>query len=81
MDNVAYVTRTYSRLAEVITKYSKVSTGPRYVVMTRRTMDMQSLSYDRDCPQVNLVLRERVHDSHHPMGEYLPSYLDIDVSL
>jgi hypothetical protein len=50
-------------------------------VVTRRTMDTQPLSHDRDCPQANLVLRGRFQDLHHPAGGYLPSYLDVGVSL
>jgi hypothetical protein len=49
--------------------------------MTSHTMDTQPLSHDRDCPQVSLVLRWRVQDSHYPAGGYLPSYLDVCASL
>jgi hypothetical protein len=53
----------------------------RCVVMTSRSTDMQPLPNDRDCPQVNLILRGRVRDSHHPVGGYLPSYLVVGASL
>jgi hypothetical protein len=54
---------------------------PRCTVVTSRMTDMQPLPYDRDCPQANLVLRGRVWDSHHPVREYLPSYLFVSASL
>jgi hypothetical protein len=40
LDSAAYVTRTYSRLAEVATIHSQISTRPGYTVVTRRTMDV-----------------------------------------
>jgi hypothetical protein len=40
MDSIAYVTRTYSRLVEVATRHSHVSTRPGYAVVTRRTTDV-----------------------------------------
>jgi hypothetical protein len=40
MDNAAYVTRTYSRLVEVVTRHSQVSTLPGYAVVTRCTTDV-----------------------------------------
>jgi hypothetical protein len=40
VDSAAYVTRTYSHLVEVATKYSQVSTLPRYAVVTHRTTDV-----------------------------------------
>jgi hypothetical protein len=40
MDSVAYVTRMYSRLVEVATRYSHISTHPGYVVVTHRTTDV-----------------------------------------
>jgi hypothetical protein len=49
--------------------------------MDSRTTDTQPLPHDRDCPQVNIVLKGRVLDSHHPTGGYLPSYLFIGASL
>jgi hypothetical protein len=42
--------------------------------MASRMIDMQPLPYDSDCPQVSLILRRRVRDSHHPTGGNLPSY-------
>jgi hypothetical protein len=53
----------------------------RCVVVASRTIDTQPLSHDRDCPQANLVLRGRVWDSHHSVGENLPSYLVIGALL
>jgi hypothetical protein len=81
MENVAYITRMYSHLAEVATRYSYVFTRPRCAVMTHRMTDTQPVPHDRDCPQGNLILRGRIQGSHHPAGGYLPSYLFIDVSL
>jgi hypothetical protein len=66
---------------EVAIRHSHVSTRPRYVVVTSHTMDIQPLLHDRDYPQVSLILRGRVQDSHHPTRGYLPSYLDEGVSL
>jgi hypothetical protein len=40
VDNTAYITRTYSRLAEVATRHSQVSTRSGYAVVTRRTTDV-----------------------------------------
>jgi hypothetical protein len=40
MDSTIYITKTYSRLVEVATRHSQVSTRPGYVVMTRRTTDV-----------------------------------------
>jgi hypothetical protein len=40
MDNVAYVTKIYSRLVEVATRHPQVSTRPGYAVVTHRTMDV-----------------------------------------
>jgi hypothetical protein len=40
VDSAAYVTRTYSCLAEVATRHSQVSTRPRYAVVTRHTTDV-----------------------------------------
>jgi hypothetical protein len=40
MDNAAYVTRTYSRLVEVATRPSQVSTRLGYAVVTHRTTDV-----------------------------------------
>jgi hypothetical protein len=57
------------------------SSRPRYVVMASRTTDTQPLLHDRDCPQVSLVLRGWVWDSHHPVEGYLHSYLVIGASL
>jgi hypothetical protein len=54
---------------------------PRCAVVVSRTIDTQPLSYDRECPQVNLILRGRVRDSHHPAGGNLSSYLCIGASL
>jgi hypothetical protein len=54
---------------------------PSCAVVASRTIDTQPLPHDRDCPQANLVLRGRVRNSHHLVEGYLPSYLDIDVSL
>jgi hypothetical protein len=56
-------------------------TRPRCAVVTSRTMDMQPLLHDRDCPQANLILRGRVQDSHHPMGGYLLSYIVVGALL
>jgi hypothetical protein len=70
MDSDTYVTKMYSRLTEVVTRHSQVSTRPGYAVVTSRTMDTQSLPYDRDYPQASLVLRGRVWNSHHPVGGY-----------
>jgi hypothetical protein len=57
------------------------STRPRCAVVTSRTTDTQPLPHDRECPQASLVLRGQVRDSHHPVGGYLPSYLDVGTSL
>jgi hypothetical protein len=57
------------------------SPRPRCAVMASRTIDTQPLPHDRDCPQVGLVLRGWVRDSHHPVGGYLPSYLFVGASL
>jgi hypothetical protein len=40
VDNAAYVTRMYSRLAEVATRHPQVSTRPGYEVVTHRTTDI-----------------------------------------
>jgi hypothetical protein len=40
MDSAAYITRTYSHLAEVATKDSQVATHPGYVVVTYRMMNV-----------------------------------------
>jgi hypothetical protein len=40
MSSTAYVTRTYSRLAEVATRHSQVSTHPGYTIVTHHTMDV-----------------------------------------
>jgi hypothetical protein len=53
----------------------------RCVIVTYHTMEMQPLPHDRECPQVNLILRGWVWDSHHPVGGNLPSYLFIGASL
>jgi hypothetical protein len=42
---------------------------------------LEPLPHDRDCPQANLALRQRVWDSHHPVGGYLPSSLGVGKSL
>jgi hypothetical protein len=42
MDSAAYVTRTYSRLVEVATRHSQVSTRPGHTVVTRRMMDIST---------------------------------------
>jgi hypothetical protein len=39
MDNTAYITRMYSRLVEVATRHSQVSTRPEYAVVTRCMTD------------------------------------------
>jgi hypothetical protein len=57
------------------------SRHPRCAVVASRTIDTQLLPHDGDCPQVNLILRGWVWDSHHPAGGYIPSYVDIGVSL
>jgi hypothetical protein len=57
------------------------SPHPRCAVMASHMLDTQPLPYDRDCSQVNLVLKGRVWDSHHPVGGFLPSYLIIGASL
>jgi hypothetical protein len=57
------------------------SPRPRCVVVANRMTDTQPLLHDRDCPQASLVLRGWVHDSHHPAGENLPSYLIVGASL
>jgi hypothetical protein len=54
---------------------------PRCVVVANRMTDMQPLPHDLDCPQANLVLTGWVQDLHHPVGGYLPSYLDVGASL
>jgi hypothetical protein len=54
---------------------------PRCVVMTSHITDTQPLLQYRDCPQTNLILREQVQYSHHPVGGNLPSYLFIGASL
>jgi hypothetical protein len=71
----------YSRLAEVATRHSQVSTRPGYAVVTSRMSDMQPLPHNRDYPQASLTLRGRVRDSHHPAGGNLPSYLFVGASL
>jgi hypothetical protein len=40
MDNTAYITRTYSYLAEVATRNSQVSTRLGYAVVTHSTTDV-----------------------------------------
>jgi hypothetical protein len=40
MDSATYVTRMYSRLAEVATRHSHVPTRPWYAVVTHRTTDI-----------------------------------------
>jgi hypothetical protein len=40
MDSAAYVIRTYSRLAELTTRHSQVSTHPGYAVVTHRMTDI-----------------------------------------
>jgi hypothetical protein len=40
MDSAAYVTRMYSRLVEVATRHSHVSTSPGHAVVTHRTTDV-----------------------------------------
>jgi hypothetical protein len=57
------------------------SPRPMCTVMTSHTMDTQPLQHDRDYPQANLVLRERVWDSYHLAGGYIPSYLFVGASL
>jgi hypothetical protein len=57
------------------------SPHPRCAVVASRTIDMQPLLHDRDCPQANLILRAWVRDSHHPAGGNLPSFLFVGVSL
>jgi hypothetical protein len=57
------------------------STRPRCAVVTSCKTDMQPLLHDRNCPQVSLILRGQVRDSHHPVGGYLPSYLGIGALL
>jgi hypothetical protein len=81
MDSAAYVIRPYSHLAEVDIRHSQVSTLPRYVVVTSRTMDTQPQPHDRDCPQAHLVLREWIQDLHHPTGGNCYSYLFVGASL
>jgi hypothetical protein len=51
------------------------SSRPRCVVVASHTIGTQPLPHDRDCPQINLVLRGQVRHSHHPAGGNLPSYL------
>jgi hypothetical protein len=53
----------------------------RCAVMASHTTDTQPLPHDRDRPQANLVLRERIRDSHHPARGHLPSYLFVGASL
>jgi hypothetical protein len=71
VDSTAYVTRTYSRLADVATRHSQVSSHPGYAVVTSHTTDIQPLPHDMDCPQVSLILRGRVQDSRYPGGRIL----------
>jgi hypothetical protein len=80
MDHAEVATRTYSRLAEVATRHCQVSTRPGYAVVTRRTTDCNLYR------TIVTVLKQphlegRVHDSHHPVGGDLPSYLDVGASL
>jgi hypothetical protein len=42
---------------------------------------LQPSQHDRDCPQANLALRQRIRDSHHQAGGYLPSYIGVGASL
>jgi hypothetical protein len=57
------------------------SPRPRFAVVSSHMTDTQSLPHDRVCPQVNLALSGWVQDSHHTVGGYLPSYLDVGGSL
>jgi hypothetical protein len=50
---------------------------PRCVVVIRHTTYMQPLPYDRDCPQISLVLRGQIRDSHHLVEGNLPFYRSI----
>jgi hypothetical protein len=54
---------------------------PRCAVVASCMIDMQPLPYNRDCPQASLILGGQVWDSHHPVGENLPSYIFIGASL
>jgi hypothetical protein len=64
---------------------SLLALGMRSWLVTQRTATphdgLQPLPHDRDCPQANPVLRGWVRDSHHPVGGYLPSYLDVGALL
>jgi hypothetical protein len=43
--------------------------------------ELQPLPHDRDYPQANFTLRQRVWGSHHPARGYLPSYHIVGASL
>jgi hypothetical protein len=48
------------------------SPRPTCAVVASRMADTQPLPHDGDCPQVSLVLRGWVRDSHHPVEGNLP---------
>jgi hypothetical protein len=74
---------TLQELIHILRKRPQdISRSPCFMcVVASRTTDTQPLPHDRDCPQVSLVLRGRVWNSHHPARGNLHSYLVIDALL
>jgi hypothetical protein len=65
MDSAAYVTMMYSRLAEVATRHSQVSTRPGYTVMTCRTTNVspyRTIGTASSKPHLEAMGQ----NSHHP---------------
>jgi hypothetical protein len=74
---------TLKELIHILRKRPQdISRSPRFMcIVVSRTTDTQPLPHNRDCPQVSLVLRVWVWNSHHPAGGNLPSYLVVDALL